>query len=437
MKVTFVYSQIASHWLSCQTITRNLLLSYSQFVKLDDRKKCQTINFNKDSTFFEVEKMAHDMALFDPDIIIFLDHTPHPFPLLSTYHRLIEKAGKSKLPKLVFHVYGDFPLMSDLWMKSSSVLKKFLIKWVCASDAQVDLIKKFISSSKDSILKIPFPVDQSVFHYNLALREKVRKKLGIRKDEVVFVYSGRISFQKRIQDLLGLFDKMTETSSSPIKLLIAGPFDSLGNPYIGDYFYEGEFVQKLIMYFNSLRPKFKSSVRYLGCLEERALNEIYNAADIFVSLSTHNDEDFGMSPAEALSTGLPALLTNWGGYSSFKKETNYVELIPTKININKPLIDINMKRLSEKYNLFIDSVDHLREERLKMAKLNQDFLSVNATSSQLAAMLKKGFVKFNGFTSKVDAFNRSLKKQTPFLENNPKYSQFYNDLYESYISKEL
>ncbi len=437
MKVTFVYSQIESHWLSCQTITKNLLASYSQIFPIENSKKCQIVNYNKDSRLFDIEKISNNIFEFNPDIIVFLDHSPHPYPVLKAYDLLLKQNKQTQLPVIHFHVYGDFPLMSKEWIQSAKILKKFAIKWICASDSQTELIRKFIKKGKDSIFKIPFPVDTSSYFFDSRLRSKARTKLGITKNEVVFVYSGRISYQKRIQDLLDLFGLLVNNTDVSIRLFILGPFDSLGNPYTGEYFQEGEFAQKLINYFNTFTEDVKSKITYLGCAEETMLNEVYNAADIFVSLSTHNDEDYGMAPAEAICTGLPAILSDWGGYSSFAQNENQVLLIPTRINANKPLIEISRKEFGIKAAKLISQIESLRTERDHIKKKNLENFGVDGVASQLKKLIKTNVEIFSGFTPAMEDFGQSLKKSAPFLEGNPKYSDFYNELYESYVSKKL
>jgi hypothetical protein len=42
---------------------------------------------------------------------------------------------------------------------------------------------------------------------------------------------------------------------------------------------------------------------------------------VFLSLSHHEFEDMGVAPCEALSRGLPCVLSDWGGYSDFVSES--------------------------------------------------------------------------------------------------------------------
>lgn len=72
------------------------------------------------------------------------------------------------------------------------------------------------------------------------------------------------------------------------------------------------------------------NVRFLGDLSTEELVSVYHASDLFVSFSTFNDEDYGMSLAEALMCGLPAVLSQWEDFSSYKNYSSDVELVPVE-----------------------------------------------------------------------------------------------------------
>jgi hypothetical protein len=59
----------------------------------------------------------------------------------------------------------------------------------------------------------------------------------------------------------------------------------------------------------------------------------YSAADIFVSLSDTLQENFGLTPVEAMASGLPAVVSDWAGYqetvvhgvTGFKVRTSWIK----------------------------------------------------------------------------------------------------------------
>ena len=58
----------------------------------------------------------------------------------------------------------------------------------------------------------------------------------------------------------------------------------------------------------------------MGHLDPSELAHLYNGADAFASMSVHHDEDFGMSPVEALCCGTRQFLPSGGAMLPFRKE---------------------------------------------------------------------------------------------------------------------
>lgn len=417
--------------MSCQSITRNLVQSYASFLKIYDRKKVQIINFHKDISPSEIKKIILKINAFRPGKIIFLDHTPHPFPLLKAY----SEAEPVEMPEIVIHVFGDFTLLTHLWVDTENYLKLFKVKWICASLSQCELLKKFIKD-KASVFYSPFPINIEVFSFDQISRQRTRSELKLKNNEFVFLYTGRLSYQKRIPLLLNYFEAFLQQTSVPCKLLLAGNFDHLGNLYTGEHFLPGEFCQKLILYFSRLKKDTQERVHFLGHVSETDLNEIYSASDVYISLSTHNDEDYGMAPAEAVCTGLPAILTNWGGFSSFKQIANDVHLIPVAISLSQTSIDIDKMEFLKAASLVVNNRKELARRRQMNSQESSDVLSVKGVSVLLEEIFLSPSHAFQGFTSNLTKVAKSFKHSKPFI-NQSKYNSLYLKLYESYISKEL
>ena len=121
------------------------------------------------------------------------------------------------------------------------------------------------------------------------------------------------------------------------KLYLAGSFDDLGEPFLSKNYRTGEFFYCYNNLLRSIPNEFKKKIIYLGFLSQEELRCVYNSCDYYMNLSVHNDEDYGMSPAEALCCGLPCILTDWGGYTSFFRSghEDFCRLIPVKINHEK------------------------------------------------------------------------------------------------------
>lgn len=137
-----------------------------------------------------------------------------------------------------------------------------------------------------------------------------------------FVFVGRLSAQKNLDVLIEAVARLPEG-----RLTLFGRADNLGSPNMGLRCEGLEFrLQELA---NKLGVSER--VRFAGHVSREELsNYLSTQAHIFVSPSTHSDENFGMAAFRSLCMGAPAVLTRWGGHADFAKEfpgqVNFVEV---------------------------------------------------------------------------------------------------------------
>ena len=454
MKVAFFYSFEQSSWKSCQTITKNLKATYDLFISESNQR---SFDYNEKSSSFDLLNSVNAVIDFAPNYIIILDHKPHPYKIIDLLHKNYEERKIKKLPEIIIHIFGDFTLYSEQWKKAEEALKNFSVKFITASDSQKDLVGKFLKNKKSGLYKCPFPVDTDDFYFDQALRNIYRKKMELTDNQTLFVYTGRMSLQKKVLDLMVDFSTYLKTSNADAYLYLAGEFDDLGNPFAGIYSKEGLFYLNFRSLYEKLDANAKNRIRYVGNLTTNELKALYSSADVFISLSVHNDEDYGMSPAEAQCTGLPCILTEWAGYRSFKREKdNQCYLIKTIIEDNK--ITYNRSQLLKSF--FIVKKNELlnRQNRLELQKINAEYLSIKSNKVVLNEILKDKPLKFLGFSPLLDMLTSAFKMHPPFITttattitvsnsspkvSNPRvttklehsYSDLYKKIYDSYISK--
>lgn len=123
-------------------------------------------------------------------------------------------------------------------------------------------------------------------------RNEVRSKLSIAKDTIVFGYTGRITRDKGLNELIEAFKIFNATYEDSV-LLLVGDFDNEG----------------------TIRPELRkwaeesSSVAFTGWTPHAEM--YYAAMDVFCSLSYR--EGFGLVVIEAAGMGLPGIVTNVPG----------------------------------------------------------------------------------------------------------------------------
>ena len=126
-------------------------------------------------------------------------------------------------------------------------------------------------------------------------RQKMRQKLGIDNDEILFLYLGRLIKKKGVDKIImTLYKIVKENPEYKVKLLIAG---------------DGPERKNLENLCEQLG--ITNRVIFLGSIPERLKKCIYQAADIFVytPIIERIPEEWGVAPLEALSLGMPTIIS--------------------------------------------------------------------------------------------------------------------------------
>lgn len=146
-------------------------------------------------------------------------------------------------------------------------------------------IKKPIEIIKTGVVCIPPSEAQD--------RGLVREKLGIRSDDFLLLYVGRIAREKNLTMLLTAFKKVSENHTNARLLLVGG----------------GPALAETKTFASNLGLMDK--LTFTGMLPRREIEPIFAAADAFAFPST--TETQGIAICEALSAGLPVVAVNAGG----------------------------------------------------------------------------------------------------------------------------
>ena len=147
---------------------------------------------------------------------------------------------------------------------------------------------------KERMIFYKFPIDTSVFReYDADEKEKVRKRLGIEKDEVVATFIGRISKDKGLPCLLEAAESILSRHGDRVRFLIAG---------------HGPLEKWLVE--NAAR--FQGRVLFLGPLHEsKETVDVLNASDVFVYPFTVS-YGYALSFLEAVAVGVPGIISDVG-----------------------------------------------------------------------------------------------------------------------------
>jgi glycosyltransferase involved in cell wall biosynthesis len=164
---------------------------------------------------------------------------------------------------------------------------------------------------------IPLGVDCARFAADPAVRAAQRAALGTREDDIAVLFVGRLSFHAKAHPypMYLALERAAQQTGRKLHLVQAGWF---ANDFIENAFRDGAkaFCPSITAHFLDAR---KPEVRFA----------IWQAADIFSSLSDNIQETFGLTPIEAMAAGLPSVVTDWDGYRDTVQQGEHGFRVPT------------------------------------------------------------------------------------------------------------
>lgn len=308
---------------------------------------------------------------FYPKAEKFLSETPidiihchHPFIL---GEEGVKWATKLNVPLFfTFHtqyeMYSHYiPLPQDFVKSvSKSVVASFTKKCsviITPGTAIVDLIKKDYGINKN-VIYMRNSIDLDDFKNPNG--KKVREKYGIKENEKLLIYVGRMAPEKNIPFMLDSFKKISE--KTPSKLLIVGEGSEIENlkQYAKDHGLEGKAI-------------------FTGRIEYKEIPNYYGASDLFIMTSTTEVKPLAL--LEAMATGLPIIAVSACGASDTIQDglNGYLTSEDRDEFANKVLEVINN---DEKLN-------KMSEESLKIA----DSYSADKMTDKLIELYKEEIAK--------------------------------------------
>lgn len=232
------------------------------------------------------------------------------------YDRIIVENNMSLL-KSIYDALGEesFSKVCDYHMHSALIDNPMMIEYLTRCN-QIITVSDFVRESMLSthpdfadvkITVLKNTVDVTKFDANsfLEIRDEARKKYKVNKDIFVFLYSGRLSIEKGVKELVVAFENLNLPS---VKLIIAGGSYS-GDPTISQY----ELKIKKYCTEKSL------NVDFLGFINNDEMRNIYALADVLVIPSLAK-EACSLTAIEGKQLGIPMIVSNVGALPEYLGE---------------------------------------------------------------------------------------------------------------------
>lgn len=215
----------------------------------------------------------------------------------SDYGSITRMVGRKKM---IFNVGGQ--------LSGGKVVANTFEFFFCCSQFIANALSGTKWISQERIKVLLNRVDTKLFMQKITEEEEkfIRNNLGLKIEDIVILFMGRISSEKGIKELLEAFIRMKNRTKC--KLLIVGK-QGFGNGITTQYELE----------LKELAKNLEDSIVFTGFIHHNKLWKIMKVADFGVFPSTW-EEPAGNVVPEAMATGLPLIITRSGGMVEYVTE---------------------------------------------------------------------------------------------------------------------
>lgn len=205
-------------------------------------------------------------------------------PLVVTFHTL------ARAKQQALQDGDDPPLRFTLECEAASEADLIIV----STPHEKSVLVEFYDVSPERVEVVPPGVDLSLFRP--VERRQARQRVGLRDDEKVLLYVGRLDPIKGIDLLLRTLALMQD--NYPLKAVIVGG-EGRGHP-------DTEELEKLAQNLG-----VEGQLSMVGRVPQEELSLFYSAADVCVVPSYY--ESFGLTALEAMACGTPVVASRVGG----------------------------------------------------------------------------------------------------------------------------
>lgn len=402
-----------SIWESCSKIIPNLNAAYQTAFGEDCFK-----HFQLAGKPYENIDVSKEISEYNPDQLIFTDNRLSPLTLLEN----LKESGfyDGKIKEHIIHIYGNpYFRGAQYLLGCAAYLKDQKFSFRSSSTRFINVLESLYGDSPNTIQYFPYPTMLNLTQYKKSERERIRQKLKLESDDKLIIYAGRISPGKNIHNLLKCFQEIHLNNKNTHFLLI-GKFDDYEWPTQAGYYENGRYRILISQQLAELKRE-GLQIDYLPHLEFGELRKYYLAADLQMSFSLSKGEDFGMSILEGLQTGLPCLISDWGGHSDFNVVSKGVNFLKVHWSKDGPEVETSKFAFQQLESFLLTD-----SEKTELSQRAVNIFSIKSASE----LIKKSDTQFSEITLNKQLFMiQHLNIHLSHLHSNETQRKYYEKFY--------
>lgn len=219
------------------------------------------------------------------------------------------------LAQIADYVQGPFTVADALICTSQSVHKAVQQIWQAQHEGLGRRLGVQVKPPMPMTPVIPLGIPTQDFTPDEALRAQGRLRWGLQPDEVAVLFVGRLSLHAKANPLPMYLAvaRAAALTGKRLRILECGWFSN-----------------------EATRQSFDEAAQLAGVQVTRmdgreagVTRLAYASADVFMSLSDNIQETFGLTPLEAMASGLPVIASDWDGYRETVRDGVDGFLVPT------------------------------------------------------------------------------------------------------------
>ena len=180
---------------------------------------------------------------------------------------------------------------------------------IVSTQFQLDRLRSCLGSLMPETMVFSNKIDTN--YYTIPEKQQrlmARKRQGIKEGQLHIIYAGRWIVTKGICQLIRVLD-IWPLPSNAVLTLVGNIEEGFGLAFsFAHHKTFSHFLNEEI-----LQNKSRAWLHFQETQDKEGLRDLFWSADLFVNLSTQPDEDFGVTPRQAMACGLPVVTTNFCG----------------------------------------------------------------------------------------------------------------------------